>query len=417
MAKTTELLSILKIKTLTTPGRHSDGGGLYLVVRPKTATKSWTFLFRDPFSRDKRGNGRPTECGLGSYPFVSAKQARAKAAEGRDLLSENPPRNPKTVWAEQRRASNVPTFSEMADQFLARMGKDWKSGRHLERVRANLENQCRLIADKPIDQITVDDVLNVVNTYAQKAPTSATKLRGTIEQVWNYAQDCRHIGRDQTNPAIRRRKKDLRWAPTPKAEHHVAMPYSELPAFMGKLRAVRQDAEGRINVCAHALEFAILTAGRSGEIRLARWEEIDLVNRLWSIPGKRMKTGAPHVVPITNSMLEILEAMRPLCRSDYIFPGTKLGQPLTAKSFERLLARLGAECVCHGFRSTFRNWAGNKTNTEREICEMALAHKVKDATERAYWREHPLEKHRVLLEQWDRYLSPHAGNVVNLRSA
>jgi integrase len=116
-------------------------------------------------------------------------------------------------------------------------------------------------------------------------------------------------------------------------------------------------------------------------------------------------------------MIAILEAMRPLRRSGYIFPGIKPHAPLTAKSFERLLARLGAECVCHGFRSTFRNWAGNKTNAEREICEMALSHAVGDATERAYWREHPLEKHRALLEQWDRYLSPRADNVVSLRSA
>jgi integrase len=417
MAKTTELLSVLKIKNLTAPGRHSDGGGLYLVVRPGTSTKSWTFLFRDPFTRDKWGNGKPTECGLGSYPFVTAKQARAKAAEGRELLSENPPRNPKAVWAEQRRLGSIPTFAEMADEVIDLKATKWRSARHREQLQAALRKQCGPIADVRVDQIGTEDVLRVIQAYAKRAPSSALKLRGTIEQVLASAKARGFIDRHATNPAVWRDHLDQLLPSAPAPKHHAAMPYSELPAFVGRLRAARRDVEGRINVAAYALEFLILTAGRSGEVRLAEWTEIDLVAKRWTIPPERMKAGKPYTVPLTDGMLEILEAMRPLCRSDLIFPGTKPGQPLTGKSYERLLARLGAKCVAHGFRSSFRDWAGNETHADRETCEMALAHAVGNAVEQAYRRSHPLEKHRALLELWDRYLSPRTDNVVSLRMA
>jgi integrase len=413
MAKTIEKLSAAAVKSLKKIGRHSDGGGLYLDVRP--AGKFWAFIYSWG-TNPKTGKRKVVECGLGSTNAVSLKAAREKAAEGRELLNEIPPRSPKDVWSTQRSASNVPTFGQMATEFLDLMEGEWRSDRHLDRVRATIENHCGPILDKPVDQVTQEDVLAVVNAYAEKAPTSATKLRGTIEEIWYYAQDEKHIDKDRPNPALRR-KKDQRWPKAPKATHHPAMGHADLPGFVGKLRAARVDGRGRTNTIAYGLEFAILTAGRSGEIRLARWDEIDLENRLWSLPAERMKAGLPHTVPLTESMLAILEAMDAIRRSQYVFPGSQPGQPLTAKSFERLLERLGAECVCHGFRSTFRNWAGNKTNAEREICELALAHQIKDATEGAYWREHPEEKHRALLEQWDQYLNGQSDNVIQLRSA
>jgi integrase len=413
MAKTTEKLSALQVRNLKEIGRHSDGGNLYIDVRP--TGKFWSFIYGWG-TNPRTGRRKIIECGLGSLASVSLKAAREKAAEGREFLNENPPRNPKDVWADQRSASNVPTFGQMADEFLDLMEKEWRSGRHLDRVRATIENHCGPILKKPVDQVTQEDVLSVVSTYAEKAPTSATKLRGTIEEIWYYAQDEKHIDKDRPNPAIRR-KKDRRWPKAPKATHHPTMPYADLPGFMGKLRAARVDGRGRINVIAYALQFVILTAGRSGEIRLARWDEFNLDARSWSLPPARMKAGLPHTVPLTDGMLTILKAMDAIRRSQFVFPGSQPGQPLTAKSFERLLERLGAGCVCHGFRTVFRNWAGNKTSTEREICEMALAHQVKSATEGAYWREHPLDKHRKLLELWDQYLSGQSDNVVQLRSA
>jgi integrase len=410
MAKTIERLSALQVRNLKEIGRHSDGGNLYIDIRP--TGKFWSFIYGWG-TNPKTGKGKIIECGLGS--LNSVKAAREKAAKGRELLIGNPPRNPKDVWADQRSASNVPTFGEMAVEFLALAEKDWRSERHLDRVRATIENHCKPILDKPIDQITEEDVLTVVNAYAEKAPTSATKLRGTIEEIWYLAQDKKHVSKDRPNPALRR-KKDRRWPKAPKPTHHPMTPHADLPAFMGRLREAKVDTKGRINVIAYALEFCILTAGRSGEIRLARWDEFDRDAKLWSIPAGRMKADLPHTVPLTGGMLSILETMDAIRCSQFVFPGSRFGQPLTAKSFKRLLERLGAECVTHSFRATFRNWAGNKTDTKREICEKALAHKVSNAVEGSYWTEHPLDKHRKLLELWDQYLSDRS-NVVQLRSA
>ena len=407
MGKAVEILSNLKVRNLG-PGLHRDGGGLVLVV-DAGGSRNWGFVYREPYTKDKFGNGKRTKLGLGGYPTVSLQQARAKAAEARGYLNETPPRSPKEVWKERRKASNTPTFSEMSDVYLATMTNGWRSDRHREQVRSNLLKHCAPIADMPVNEITTENVLLTIHTYAEQAPVAALKLRGTIEQVLAMARAKGHIDRNTLNPASWRGHLDKLLPKAPKPTHHPAMHYNELPGFMQRLREARLDSEGRINIVAHALVFLIHCGSRSGEVRLAKWSEFDLDGRLWSIPAERMKGGKAHKVPLSAGAIEIIEAMRAVRSSDFVFPGTKPVRELTAKSFERLLARLGAKCVCHGMRSTFRNWAGNRTDTPREICELALAHTVGNSVERSYWNEHPEEKHRELLEKWDRYLHAPVG--------
>jgi integrase len=252
----------------------------------------------------------------------------------------------------------------------------------------------------------------VIQAYAKTARNSALRLRRTIKQIFDNAQTLGYLDRNLRNPA------DLgKLLPkAPKPTHHPAMDYHELAGFMRRLREARLDSEGRHDIAVHALSFLILCGSRSGEVRLAEWSEIDLGNRLWSIPPERMKGGDPHIVPLSDGAIEILETMRTLRVSNYVFPGTKPRAPLTGKSFERLLARLGVDCVTHGFRSTFRDWAGDTTSFDPEVCEIAIAHNHGSATERAYRRSRAREKHKALLVAWDRYLSPR-DNVVVLHSA
>jgi integrase len=400
-------LSARRIATLK-PGCHGDGGGLSLDVRPNG--KFWTFRYE--WGKTKSGKRKTVEAGLGSLASTTLQQARARAREARGYLAETPKRNPLEVWAEQRKAADTPTLGEAADRYFGLMQREWVD-RHLERVRAVFQSQCKPIASKPVDQVTTEDILAVINAYAEKAPTSATKLRGTIEEILNLAQDDGYIAKDKRNPAIRR-KRDRRWPRAPKAAHHAAMPYAEAPSFLSKLCALQLDVTGRPNIAAFALEFVILSAGRSGEIREASWDEIDRAKKLWTIPAKRMKAREPHIVPLTDRMIEILETMRTVQCSSFIFPGFKRGAALTNKCFERLLERFGVEYTTHGFRSSFRTFARNETNTEHEIAELALAHDTGTAVARAYMREHPVAKHLALLEAWDRHLSDKSGNVIAL---
>ena len=194
-----EILSNLKVRNLG-PGLHRDGGGLVLVV-DAGGSRNWGFVYREPHTKDKFGNGKRTKLGLGGYPTVSLQQARAKAAEARGYLNETPPRSPKEVWKERRNASNTPTFSEMSDVYLATMTKGWRSDRHREQVRSNLLKHCAPIADMPVNEITTENVLLTIHTYAEQAPVAALKLRGTIEQVLAMVRAKGHIDRNTLNPA------------------------------------------------------------------------------------------------------------------------------------------------------------------------------------------------------------------------
>ena len=192
MAKTTDRLTPLQVKALTKPGRYADGGNLFLVVR-RSGAKSWSFLFR--------WHGKPTEAGGGPCRSVSLKQARSWAAEGRAMLHENPPRNPQQVWQQLRRTTAVPTFAQMAEEYLDGKARQWRSRKHRAQVRTLLLGNCRSIANKPVDEIATADVLLTIKTVLKRAPSMAARLRGCIEQVLAAAQALGHIDSDRRNPA------------------------------------------------------------------------------------------------------------------------------------------------------------------------------------------------------------------------
>jgi integrase len=400
-------LTNLSVKNVTEPGRHHDGGNLILAVYP-TGAKCWIVRYRDPILRKR------VELGLGGYPTVSLQQARRKAHETRSLLNDN--RSPKAVRKEERRLANLPTFSEMSETFIGSKGAEWTSKLHRDRVHSILMKHCRPISNKLVTDIGTEDILGVLKTYMKQAPASAYRLRNTIEQILASAQALGHIPQGTPNPARWTDHMDRLLPEAPDSKNFAAMAYSAVPEFIQRLREAWVDDGGRYNIAALALAYLILCGSRSGEVIGARWSEIDLTAKTWTIPGSRMKTRVEHTVPLSDGATEILGIMQGLPSSEFVFPGSVAGKPMTAKSLQRCLAAFGAKCTVHGFRSAMRDWAGNETDADYETCEQALAHVVGTQTQRRYRRGHPLAKLRDLFEQWDRYLHASAVNVVRLRA-
>jgi integrase len=260
-----------------------------------------------------------------------------------------------------------------------------------------------------VNMIDTAEVLRVLKPVWQKIPETASRLRGRIERVLDAAQ-ARGL-RSGENPARWRGHLDTLLPPRQKLTrgHHAAMPYHELPAFVARLRA-------RDGVSARALEFVILTAARSGEVLGLQWSEIDLDRKVWTVPATRIKAGREHRVPLSPRAVEILEAMRAVRVSDYVFPGYRAGRPLGDMALHLVRERMEIPYTVHGFRSTFRDWCGETTNFPREVAEAALAHVVGDETERAYRRGDALEKRRKLMDAWAAHCEPNAPNVITLSS-
>jgi integrase len=367
-------------------GLLSDGGGLYLNVG-NSNSRSWSFIWRK--------GGKRNEMGLGGYPDVPLSRARTLAAECRELVAAG--RNP----IEERRKQDVPSFGDCADQFISSMESQWKNAKHRAQWRMTLETYAAAIRRKSVAEIATSDVLQVLTPIWETRPETASRLRGRIERVLDYAKA--RGWRTGENPALWRGH--LRHVLPARSKlsrgHHAAMPYGEVPAFMYRLHPL----EG---IAARALEFLILTAARSGEVREATWNEFDLENKLWSIPAARMKMGQPHRVPLSNPAMDILTALFEKRVSDYVFPGLKAGRPMSNMAYAMLMRRqqLGHYTV-HGFRSSFRDWVGDETSFSRELAEQALAHQVGNEVERAYRRSDALEKRRELMAAW----VEHCGSV------
>jgi integrase len=269
-----------------------------------------------------------------------------------------------------------------------------------------LTRYARPLRSLPVDRVDTEAVLKVLNPVWQAKPETASRLRGRIERVLDAAKAKGE--RQGENPARWRGHLD-HLLPTRQRltrGHHAAMPYPELPAFLIALR----DREA---VAALGLEFLILTAARSGEALGAKWAEIDLEAKTWTVPAERMKAARAHRVPLSARALEILETVKQLDNGGYLFPGQKKGRPMSGMAFEMLLRRMGEDVTPHGFRSSFRDWAGEVSTFPREIAEQALAHKVGDATELAYRRGDALERRRVMMDAWAAYCEAHpAGSTV-----
>jgi len=299
-------------------------------------------------------------------------------------------------------------FGEAADALVASMSSSWRNEKHRAQWKMTLTVYCAPIWSKSVAEVGTDDVLKVLKPLWTTRTETASRLRGRVERVLDFARAQGQ--RSGENPA--------RWrghlnAILPKrakltSGHHKAMPFDEVPAFLVTLRE-REDVASR------ALEFAILTAGRSGEVLGARWDEIDLKGLIWTVPAKRMKGAREHRVPLPARAVHILQEMERVRLSEFVFPGVNPGRPQTATALIKILRRIQVDATVHGFRSAFRDWAGERTSFPREIAEAALAHVVGDAVERAYRRGDALEKRRRLMDAWASYLSmPTHGEIVAL---
>ena len=372
-----------EVKSVSEVGRHADGGGLYLVVKP-TGARAWAFMWK--------ARGRRREMGLGPFPAVSlakartvAERHRAAIAEGRDPLAER-----KGVEAK----ASEPTFAEASDTFIASMEAGWRNPKHRQQWRNTLATYCEPIADRPVSEVDTDAVLKVLQPIWVAKPETASRVRGRIERVLDYARA--RGWRSGANPALWRGHLSAILPARARLTkgHHAAMPYRDVPRFVWALRT-------RQGLAARALEFAVLTAARSGEVRGASWSEIDLAEALWTIPAARMKGGREHRVPLSEAALAILEGLGTAAEgSGLVFPGAR-GQPLSDMSLSAVLRRMKLDdFTVHGFRSSFRDWCAETTSVASEVAEMALAHAVGNKVEAAYRRGDLFDKRRELMAAW-----------------
>jgi integrase len=388
MARVIHKLTAREVETFSKAGRHSDGGGLYLSISAN-GRRRWVFMYT--------WHGRQREAGLGpaSKGGVSLKSARDKAVEGRALLEVD--RDPIAEW-NKAAPDEAPTFGKAADDFLLAHSGSFRNEKHKAQWTMTLTRYCEQIRATGVDAIDTESVLSVLKPLWTRAPETASRLRGRIEAVLDAAKAKGHIGRNEANPARWRGHLDkLLPKPAKLARgHHAAMPYADVPAFVAELRLREATA-------ARALEFCILTAARSGETLAARWDEIDLDGKTWTVPAARTKAAREHRVPLSDRALAILRQMEAARSGDFVFPGQRVGRPLSGMAFEMLLRRAKSPYTAHGFRSSFRDWAGNETAFPRELAEHALAHVIGDKAEQAYRRSDALARRRELMDAWARH--------------
>jgi integrase len=401
MARGQKRLTAVSVAAMKTPGRHADGGNLYLTISksPNGLSKRWTFLFML--------DGKQREAGFGPVSTVSLAEAREKARGWRNrLLDGIDPLAAKQASRAAARAAIAAaaarrTFGQCAGDFIKAKSGPWRSGKHLAQWKSTLAQHCAPIWHLPVDAIDTAAVLKVLTPIWSRIPETASRLRGRIEAVLNFAKTKGLRGGE--NPAawpdnlkflLAKRAKESR-------SHHAALPYQDVPAFIAKLRE-------KETIAALALEFIILTAARAGEALGARWAEIDLDAKVWTVPASRMKAKVEHRVPLSGRALAIIETIGNYRSGDFVFPGHRLGCPIGATSVRKECPSGG---TIHGFRSSFRDWAGEKTSFPREAAEQCLAHSIGDATEQAYRRGDALEKRRALMEAWSSYCGHAAGGI------
>jgi integrase len=395
MARKINRLNARAAATITKHGRHADGGGLYISISPNGGRR-WVFLYR--------WHGKPTEIGFGSARDVTLARARELASQARTNLTEGI--NPKDA----RKPSGGATFGECADRVIEAMRPSWRNAKHAAQWQMTLRDYAAPLRRLPVDKITTDDVLSVLKPFWNEKPETASRLRGRIERVLDAAK-AQGL-RSGENPARWRGHLDQL---LPKRQrltrgHHAAMAYADVPAFM-------PDLQSRKATAALALEFAILTAARSGEVLGAQWDEFDLDRAVWTVPATRMKAGREHRVPLSRRAVKIVKALHETADGDFAFPGQKSGKPLSVMALEMVLRRMKIDdATVHGFRSAFRDWASECTNFSNEVCEAALAHVIENKAEAAYRRGDLFDKRRKLMEAWAVYCAaPKAGKVVAFR--
>ncbi len=339
--------------------------------------------------------GSVKEMGLGSLAEISLKDARELRNRWRQEL--NAGRNPIEVRDEENKApQGSVTFGACADAFLDSKSSEWRNEKHRAQWKMTLDKYALPLRGLAVEAVDTEAVLSCLQPLWKAKPETASRLRGRIETVLDAARAKGLIPRNEANPARWRGHLDKLLPKRQKLTrgHHAAMPYAQVPAFLVKLR--ERDATAAL-----ALEFAILTAARSGEVLGAQWDEFDLDAAIWMVPASRMKAGRGHRVPLSARALAILKALQDNKTGKLVFEGNKKDHSLSSMSMEMVLRRMKIEDVTvHGFRSSFRDWCGEATAFPREIAEAALAHVIGDKAEQAYRRGDALEKRRALMDAW-----------------
>ena len=387
-------LTVLEVKALKDPGTWWVSRNLYLQIA-EGGSRSWLFRYML--------NGVSREMGLGSCELVTLAEARQKVIEGRRLLLEGidpiEHRRQKRREAALASASAI-TFRMCAKRYIAAHEAGWRNGKHRAQWSATLEAYAYpTLGELPVASVETAHVMQVLEPiWATKAET-ASRVRGRIESIWDWAK-ARGYCNGGENPARWRGHLDKLLPARSKVapvEHHVALPFAEIPAFMAELRT-------RPGTAARCLELTILTWTRSGEARGARWEELDFKARQWVVPASRMKAARPHTVPLADAAVALLKALPRT--GEYIFEGARAGRPISDMSMTMVLRRMGRDRITvHGFRSTAKDWASETTSHADIVSEMALAHTIPEKVQKAYRRGVLLQKRRRLMTDWAKYCS------------
>lgn len=376
-------LSAVRVRGLKVPGRYADGNGLYLVVDPSGA-KRWVL-------RAMIG-GKRRDMGLGGLSLVSLAEARELAVKYRGAAREGG-----DPIADRRKGlAVVPSFAEAARSVHQDYKLSWKNKKHAAQWLTTLTKYAfPIIGDRAVDAIDTPDLIKVLSPIWLAKPETARRVRQRIGTVIDWGKASGFRSGDNPVDGV---AKGLPKQPDQKS-HFKALPYTDVPGFVHRIQGAG------LGMSALAFEFLILTATRTSEVLGAKWEEIDLANSIWIIPGSRMKAQREHRVPLAERCIEILNAARLLAAdSDYVFSGASPKKPLSNMVFLMALRRLKVDVTAHGFRSAFRDWAAEQTNVPREVCEMALAHTIRDKTEAAYRRGDLFEKRRDLMREWTGFI-------------
>ncbi|CRI66642.1 tyrosine-type recombinase/integrase [Thiocapsa roseopersicina] len=392
MARNIHRLTDRQVKNATQP--IGDGGNLWLY--PEGHARLWVFRYSNA--------GKQREMGLGGYPAVTLAEARQRAAEARELRRQgiDPIEHRAQALAHENAPEVVPTFTQAAAAFIRLNRHGWNNRKHARQWTATLKTYARpILGNRPVDKVTTEHILTVLKPIWTTKTETAKRVQGRIENILDFA--AARQWRDPANPARWRGHLD-KLLPKPTKVKTVrqqpALPYQDVGAFLVELRRLT-------SVSARALELLILTACRTGEVLGAQWTEIDLPARVWTIPAARMKGNREHRVPLSDAAMAVIETLPRIVNHPYVFPGAKHGRPLSNMALLQVMRGLGygvggtrGDAVPHGFRSSFRDWAGEVSSFPNHVCEMALAHVIGNKAEKAYRRGDLFDKRRAMMQQW-----------------
>ncbi len=385
-------LTDLKVRRISAPGKYADGNGLYLIVDPSSA-KRWVLRIMV--------DGRRRDIGLGGIRTVSLAEAREEAIALKKIAYAGGD----PLAARRSAKRKVPTFAEAAIQVHTERKGNWRNRKHAAQWISTLERYVYPhLGSRRIDHIDTPDVLRALAPVWLTKPETARRVKQRMCIVFDWAKAAGYITGENPVQGV------MHGLPrqTEKQQHHKALPFDELPAFMATLRELDSNETTKL-----AFEFLILTAARTREVLEAQWCEIEDDMGVWIVPAERMKAGEEHRIPLGNRAQGILARAKQIgTEGEFIFPGTSSDKPLSNMVFLMALRRMGLDVTAHGFRSSFSDWAAERTHHPREAVEKALAHKVSNRVEAAYRRGDLFEKRRALMRDWEQFCVPTAGEVV-----